>query len=78
MDENGLVRQQRDEPHQLVQRHLKVFGSHELLTQIFQTAVAACDLLGSASRENEFKRLPADFDFCVSVVFHCVQPPFKR
>ena len=74
MDEHGLVCKQRDEPHQFVQRHLKVFRPHQLLAQIFQTAVAARDLFGRAGGENEFKLPTADVDFCTSVVHK--MPPY--
>ena len=65
---NGLVCQQRDEPHQFIQSHLKVLRPHELLTQIFKTSVSCGDFLGGTGRENEFKLLPANVDFCASVV----------
>ncbi len=46
MDENTLVGKERDEPYHLIDCHLKVLGLHQLLTEIFQTAVPSGNFLG--------------------------------
>ena len=51
VDKNTLIRQKRDKPHDLSDGHFKVLGLHQLLTEVFQSAVATGDLLGGLGRE---------------------------
>lgn len=45
MDEDGLVAQERDEPHDLIESHLEILRLHQLIAQVLQAAVASSDFL---------------------------------
>ena len=45
VDENGLVAQERDEPHDLIESHLEILRLHQLIAQVLQAAVASSDFL---------------------------------
>ena len=70
VNQDGLVCQKRDEPHDFTDSHLEVLGLNQLVTKVFQTAVASCDLLGSLGGQKQGVFLITDGDVCRAFHIH--------
>nr|DAU09935.1 MAG TPA: hypothetical protein [Caudoviricetes sp.] len=75
VNEDALICQKRDKPHDLSDGHFKVLGLHQLLAEVFQPAIATGDLLGGFGCEEQRVLLVTDVDNCGSFVIHCALPP---
>ncbi|MPN42811.1 hypothetical protein SDC9_190369 [bioreactor metagenome] len=70
MHKRALVGEQRNQPHNFVQRELKVLRFHELVAQMLQPTITLRNLLGCAGSQKHLILPITDSDHRASVIFH--------